>query len=191
MNDIETFLRAAALAGEFAADILKENDDEARVTEDHALSEKTRERLRVIADMKDFAIDLLTKESAPKPEQKKIEVLWKDMLQAKGWRVRETRQDGAAYENWNGMLVIASVAKESDGKDWLHISASFPTRQPTWNEMVEIRNLLIGEHQYAVMVVPPKRFYVKIHPHVMHLFSCLEGHYLPEFSGKVEGVKTI
>ena len=101
-----------------------------------------------------------------------------------GWRRVEERADGVAWaHNKRGLAVIASVAIEGDGKRWLHVSCSHARRPPTHDDMADVKCIFIGDEQYAIVVYPPWRLHVNIHPNCLHLWSCLDGHPLPEFSG--------
>jgi hypothetical protein len=107
------------------------------------------------------------------------------------WSLRENRDDGAAWYvargRYKGMLVLASSNEESDGREWLHVSASRRNGPPSWDDMKHAKEVFFGD-RYAAMILPPKRYYVNLHPNVLHLWGPLTGEWpLPEFSG----VKTI
>lgn len=92
------------------------------------------------------------------------------------------RGDGAAYSCLPRKLgVILSASLEQDGKRWVHLSLSHRHRVPTWGELRATKEAFLGD-VYAVTVLPPQRVYINIHPNVLHLFHCLDGHPLPEFS---------
>lgn len=100
-----------------------------------------------------------------------------------GWTLLGRREDGAAYRNdLVGLQVIISAESHDDGRRWLHLSVSNPTRLPKWRELVEVKELFLGLERYAYQVVPPRSRYVNIHPFVLHLFSCLDGEPLPDFT---------
>jgi hypothetical protein len=99
---------------------------------------------------------------------------------------RETgrRLDGCRWQHLDYPLtVISSVCYEDDGKLWLHVSYAHQKRMPTYGEMQLVKSMFIGEDKYAMMVLPPKDKYVNLHKYCLHLWHCLEGHPLPEFSG--------
>ena len=89
------------------------------------------------------------------------------------------------------MTVIVSIEPKDDGKRWLHVSAALPSRLPRHDEQAEIKEKFIGQDEYAISVFPPKEMHVNIHPHCLHLWHCLEGHPLPEFSGFINGMRSI
>lgn len=82
-----------------------------------------------------------------------------------GWR----RQSGGIAAFYHGvwdndkkqMRVIISYAKYDDGRLWYHVSVSHRKRMITYDELV----------------------YVKRHPNCLHLFCCLDGDPLPDFTG--------
>jgi hypothetical protein len=107
-----------------------------------------------------------------------------------GWVVLEEKDDGRLYECLagigKGLRVIVSGNVEADGKPWLHLSASRAWEAPHWNDLHRVRDLFLGADRYAVIVLPPKKFYVNIHPFVLHMWALAEGDWpLPEFSGTV------
>lgn len=111
------------------------------------------------------------------------------------WSIVQRGQDGAAYQHRRRSLtLIWSVAWESDGRLWQHMSMSHRDRMPRWDELVEAKEWLMGTETYAYQVAPPRSVYVNDHPHVLHLFRCIDASYgqvLPEFSGLVDGRRTL
>lgn len=99
------------------------------------------------------------------------------------WRQLDVMEDGASWRNdRRSLVVILSVAREYDGDRWVHISCSHRKRLPTWGELRLVKETFIGDG-YAYQVFPPKKFYVNIHPNVLHLFHNLDNpRPLPEFS---------
>jgi hypothetical protein len=106
---------------------------------------------------------------------------WVRVLPA-GWQCVEKRMDGRKYVcPHRGLAVIMSIAQELDGKRWLHFSLSHRSRIPKWDELVEMRNLFIGD-VYCYQVLPPRSKYVNICKTCLHLFHCLDGNPLPDFT---------
>lgn len=102
-----------------------------------------------------------------------------------GWRMMEMLCDGCSYIHPGGLRVIISGQIEEDGKRWLHCSLSRRNTIPSHDDIITVRRAFLGEDRYAYQVFPPKDRYVNIHPHVLHLWSCVdepEGKLLPEFS---------
>jgi len=100
-----------------------------------------------------------------------------------GWRLVETRQDGRAWANTKKKLtVIASESTELDGKRWLHLSIGHPKRLPSYDEMKYLKRHWAGTEAKAIEVHAPESEHVNIHSFVRHLWVCLEGDPLPDFT---------
>ncbi len=99
------------------------------------------------------------------------------------WETIDVAVDGRAYRNNLASLAcIVSAGQELDGRTWIHMSLSHPSRLPTWRELVEAKELFLGD-RYAYQVLPPRDKYVNIHPHVLHLFAVDGGEEpLPDFT---------
>lgn len=79
------------------------------------------------------------------------------------------------------VAVLVSESVEADDRIWLHVSVSRPTRLPSWSDLRRVKDAFIGKDRKAIQVLPAQSEYVNIHPHVLHLFACLEGDPLPDF----------
>lgn len=88
----------------------------------------------------------------------------------------------AHFENAVGVTVLVSAAPFG-GRWWAHLSARGPNRLPTWEELRGAKLLFLGPHRKAVQIFPKQKDYVNLHPHVLHLWCCLEpeGDGLPGF----------
>ena len=91
--------------------------------------------------------------------------------------------DGVAYVRRDGLSVIVSVARELDGKRWLHVSCARAKQLPSWQDLRDLKDLFIGAERTALQVLPPANKHVNIHPFCLHLFSCLDGDVTPDFTG--------
>jgi hypothetical protein len=99
------------------------------------------------------------------------------------WEEVQRGPDGAKYRAPAlNLVAIASVARELDGKRWVHLSVSHAVRVPRWRELVEVKEWLLGTETYCYQVIPPRSRYVNIHPNVLHLWCCLDGEPLPDFT---------
>lgn len=110
------------------------------------------------------------------------------------FRLDQLGEDGGAYHagpRGDGLAVIVSGAVQSDGKRWIHLSCSRRQRLPSWQDLRQAKDAFIGAEAYAVQVLPPADRYVNIHPFCLHLFHCVDGHPLPEFSALVGGVRAL
>ena len=99
------------------------------------------------------------------------------------WRMIQAMIDGVKLLNIiTGMTVIASVAREQDGKRWFHVSCAHPERMPTWNELLAVKDQIIGRDKTALQVIPPRAKHVNIHPNCLHLWHCIDGDVTPDFT---------
>ena len=100
-----------------------------------------------------------------------------------GWSVAHDSIDGRKYVHaLMPMSCILSVAEEEDGRRWIHFSLAHPHRLPKWDELVRYKEQFLGEETTAVQVLAPRSRWVNIHPYCLHLFVCLDGNPLPDFT---------
>jgi hypothetical protein len=59
----------------------------------------------------------------------------------------------------------------SKDMDRWHLSISNPNRYPTWDEIKEARYKFLPDNIFMVMVLPPKKNYVSLHPNCFHLWE--------------------
>jgi len=90
---------------------------------------------------------------------------------------------GGAFARQDGLKVIWTASLENDDKRWIHISCSFSNHIPSWEDLKVVKLLFIGADRYAYQVFPSRAKYVNLHPFVLHLFSCLDGEPMPDFTG--------
>lgn len=81
----------------------------------------------------------------------------------------------------NALRVLCSARVERDGKRWMHVSCSTPTRLPTWDELRLVKDTFIGRDRLALQLLPRQAEYVNDHPYTLHLWSCLDGDVTPDF----------
>ena len=104
-------------------------------------------------------------------------------LESRGWKLIENRVDGVMYQNRSDKLAaIVSVAKEADGKEWVHLSVSKPSRVPTYDELCKMKELFLGDDLEAYQKFVARKDHINIMPNCLHLWACLEGPQLPDFS---------
>ncbi|MEZ3438614.1 MAG: hypothetical protein K1W18_07020 [Oscillospiraceae bacterium] len=66
------------------------------------------------------------------------------------------------------------------GGGWEHVSVSFSTRCPTWEEMCKVKDMFWNEDECVIQYHPPKSEYVNNHPYCLHLWrKCGENFELP------------
>lgn len=100
-----------------------------------------------------------------------------------GWQSEQVGDDGASYRNRRtGQAVIISVSREADGRRWVHVSTSFATRVPTYAELAEVKRLWIGDDRRAMQLFVERAKHVNLHPHTLHLWHCVDGDGLPDFT---------
>ena len=90
------------------------------------------------------------------------------------------RDDGSAWIKGD-LQVLASAAVERDGHRWLHVSLSRQGRLPSWDDITLVKQIFIGDERLALQVFPPQAEYVNIHPHVLHLWCCIDARPVPDF----------
>lgn len=121
---------------------------------------------------------------------RRLPLTWTEMKPADfGFELRqmgvEIIDDGTPQRGFrhttNGLRVIVTGAYH-EGKRWLHVSASKSTSTPSWGEMWEVKRVFVGEDRRAIMVSPPKEFYVNVHKFTLHWWACWDDDGLPEFS---------
>lgn len=78
---------------------------------------------------------------------------------------------GKAYKSADGLLVLASVRQELDGRLWAHVSVSRRERLPSWDDLKLVKDLFVGRDRPAYQVLPRARDYVNVHPYVLHLWT--------------------
>ncbi len=101
------------------------------------------------------------------------------------WLVEELGDGYAA--TYKHLRLIVSIAKELDGKSWLHASVSRQDCQmPAYEDLMELKRLCIGDHRTALQVFPSKDKHINIAGktglEVLHLWSCLDGDVTPDFA---------
>jgi hypothetical protein len=99
--------------------------------------------------------------------------------------------NGYAHKKASDLSVIVSFSEEKDGQIWKHVSMARRKRMPTYDEIEEFKKLFCGENTYALIIFPPKKVWVSLHPYCVHLWEPMEKYPLPEFSGLVGGIRSI
>lgn len=97
------------------------------------------------------------------------------------WRAVQEAMDGRAYVNAWGMSVIVAFSRELDGRRWAHFSIAHVKRLPTWDELKDAKFIFLGDLK-AIQILPSQKEYINIYSHVLHLFACLDGDPLPDFT---------
>lgn len=98
------------------------------------------------------------------------------------WELLRVLEDGSCWLSQDGLKVITSEGIEADGKKWLHVSCSRKKKLPSWYDLRRVKGQFIGQEKEAYQVLPFASKYVNIHPYCLHLWSCVDGPQLPDFT---------
>ncbi len=99
----------------------------------------------------------------------------------------------------NGMFIVKSIKLKqpltvisSDGEGWEHVSVSFKTRCPTWEEMSFIKSLFWGDDDAVIQIHPPKSEHINNHKYCLHLFrKCGTNNYFEAPPAILVGLKNL
>ena len=87
-----------------------------------------------------------------------------------------------AYVNGDRGISLIVTSEMHDGKRWIHLSIAGMTGTPMWNDLIGARDAVLGSDKKAIQILPPKKEHVNLHPTCFHLFHCLDGDPLPDFT---------
>jgi len=96
-----------------------------------------------------------------------------------GWRLRTNGDDD---ETRRGMVVIISGGVELDGKRYIHCSISRRDEMPSYTDLDYIKSVVFGPDREAYQKFARRREHVNIHPFCLHLWHCMDGDRLPDFT---------
>lgn len=100
---------------------------------------------------------------------------------------------GVMWMRYPGGLRVKETLERHNGEEWLHVSCSYPTHLPDWDDVRLVKEAFCGKDREAYMVLPPQERYVNDDAYTLHLWCCLDGAVLPDFRrfgprpGKGEG----
>jgi hypothetical protein len=99
-----------------------------------------------------------------------------------------TRAQGCIHMLSGLRVIETSPELHEDGREYYHVSFSYPSRTPNYDDVDRVRKAFIGEDTEAVQIFPRKPFYINIHPYTLHLYACLTEELFGEafFSDPVE-----
>jgi hypothetical protein len=97
------------------------------------------------------------------------------------YRLKKESADGYMFISINGLSIIITYEIHQE-KRWIHVSFARKSRMPDYNDIKIIKRDFIGDNKKAIMIFPDEEHYVNLHPYCLHLFCCLDGDGLPEFS---------
>jgi hypothetical protein len=67
----------------------------------------------------------------------------------------------------------------SDGGGWEHVSASYPNRCPTWDEMCAVKDIFWDPEDVVMQLHPARSQHVNIHDFCLHLWRKTYGEPIP------------
>lgn len=68
------------------------------------------------------------------------------------------------------LRVIASLDETQHG-ELLHVSLSFPDRDPSWSDILNVRYAFFSDDIDTMMVLPKLADYVNVHQHAFHIWQ--------------------
>lgn len=77
---------------------------------------------------------------------------------------------GCAYRCRDGLVVIATYDPSPHGT-LLHVSVSYPDRDPRWRDLRLLRSAFFPPDVDVIQVLPREGEYVNVHQHCFHLFQ--------------------
>jgi hypothetical protein len=92
-----------------------------------------------------------------------------------GWSTVEIAGNGGRFLSPTGMRTICSVDEELDGDYWIHVSCSYTDRVPTYAEMKEAHEVLIGDERTSYQLFVPKKDHINCHEYCLHLWAKYDG----------------
>lgn len=108
---------------------------------------------------------------------------WQPPVASGMWTKTHELEDGAWYQSAaTPLAVCVSRCREEDGMRWVHVSVSHPTRVPKYRELVAIKRWALGTDAMAYQVFASDSKHVNFHKFCLHLWSCLDGNPLPDFT---------
>jgi len=78
-------------------------------------------------------------------------------------------------------LKVAFEVEFNDGQLWIHVSFSRRYRDPSYFDMVRVKEVFFGHDRKAIMVLPKRDEHYNLHAHCLHLYSPLTKDPLPDF----------
>jgi hypothetical protein len=87
------------------------------------------------------------------------------------------------YEKAELEVMVSAKHYKEDGKRWMQLSVSRRDNHiPSWADMCATKAGFLGPERYAYEVHPPRAKYVNLHQGSLHLWHCLDGEPLPDFT---------
>lgn len=77
------------------------------------------------------------------------------------------------------LSVIMSVENRGPGGLWWHVSTAHQRRNPTWDEIVEIKETFMGRECCVMHMIPPRSMWIDCGTNTFHLWHRLDGDTCP------------
>lgn len=100
------------------------------------------------------------------------------------WRVTRAIELDARWLHSTDGLAVCFGIELVDGDPWIHVSMSRQRRDPSYFDLVRVKNVFIGPQRKAVLVLPPAAEHYSLHPHCLHLYCKIDGDPLPDFRNR-------
>jgi hypothetical protein len=85
--------------------------------------------------------------------------------------VQTGKDGGAGYVRLGRRMSDMAWAVWSNGGGWDHVSVSFKTRCPSWEEMCRAKDIFFNEDECCVEYHPARADYVNRHPFCLHIWK--------------------
>jgi len=86
------------------------------------------------------------------------------------------------YENELAVGSVIISQADHDGIEWIHASIAFTIEDPSYQDLVTLKEAVFGPDRVAYQVFPARADHVSIHDHALHLWGRADGEgMLPEF----------
>lgn len=104
--------------------------------------------------------------------------------QQAGWYQRDSRTiDGVTLMHWDHRdqqrRVFISLEDRGSAGKWKHVSVSHRDRYPTWDEIIEVKELFLGKECSAMQLIPPRSKWLNLMENCFHLWHRLDGDTYP------------
>ena len=76
-----------------------------------------------------------------------------------------------AWQTKNGLHVLSSMDPTPNWGLLLHVSVSYEKTDPSWKDLLMIREVFFDDTIDCMMVMPKSKDYVNYHPHTFHIWQ--------------------
>ena len=94
-----------------------------------------------------------------------------EIKQIKSLQIEQTGTDGGCgFLYLGGIKARPAMVVFSWAGGWEHVSVSYSTRCPTWEEMCRVNDMFWNDDECVIQYHPPKSEYVNNHKYCLHLW---------------------